>query len=86
MSMISLTGVLVNVYKAPARNDDEEAKDKIQILGDLLLKNGETKKDLVTVTVPDASEYQGREGEMITLPVGAFAPAKGSVIFYALAR
>jgi hypothetical protein len=86
MSMITLTGVLVNVFKAPARSDEEEAKDKIQILGDLLLKNGETKKDLVTVTVKDASEYQGREGEVISMPVGAFAPAKGNVVFYALSR
>jgi hypothetical protein len=86
MSMVTLTGTLVNVFTVPPKSQDDDPKDKIQILGDLVLKNGEVKKDLVTVSVPDASVYQGREGEEITLPVGVFAPSKGVLIFYTLNR
>lgn len=81
MSMITLNGTLLNVYKAPARGDSEE-KDKIQILGDIPLPNGEIRKDLMTITVKDARAYEGKEGQEISLAVGAFAPQKGTVIFF----
>ena len=81
MSMITLNGMLLNVFKAPARGDAEE-KDKIQILGDIPLPNGEVRKDLMTITVKDALEYEGRKGEEISLSVGAFAPQKGTVVFF----
>lgn len=81
MSMITLNGTLLNVFKAPARGDADE-KDKIQILGDVALPNGEVRKDLMTITVKDARQYEGRQGEAISLAVGAFAPQKGTVIFF----
>lgn len=90
--MLNLTGVLVNVYKSPAfvakdaEKDAEkpEDKDKLQILGDVGLKNGETRKDLLTVTVKNIEAYEGLEGSEISVPVGAFAPSKGSIIFFGL--
>lgn len=81
MSMITLNGTLLNVYRAPARGEAEE-KDKIQILGDIPLPNGEIRKDLMTITVKDARAYEGKEGQDISLAVGAFAPQKGTVIFF----
>lgn len=88
MSMIQLSGQLVNTFKAPIRkdaNEGEQEKDKLQILGEVLLKNGETRMDLVTITVPDARKYEGQEGSVVTLPVGAFAPQKGTVIYFVTA-
>ncbi len=85
MSMITLNGTLLNTFKAPVRKGSEEGekeKDKIQILGDVALPNGEVRKDLMTITVKDASKFEGRHGEDISLAVGAFAPQKGTVIFF----
>ena len=90
--MLNLTGVLVNVYKSPAfiSKDAQEGlekpedKDKLQILGDVGLKNGETRKDLLTVSVKNIQDYEGKEGSEISVPVGAFAPSKGSIIFFGL--
>jgi hypothetical protein len=90
--MLNLTGVLVNVYKSPAfiskdaqeGSQKPEDKDKLQILGDVGLKNGETRKDLLTVTVKNVQDYEGKEGSEISVPVGAFAPSKGSIIFFGL--
>jgi len=79
--MITLNGVLVNVFTQPKKGDRDE-KDKIQILGDIPVDGGGVRKDLLTITVPSASAYEGREGEFISVPVGAFAPAKGSIIFF----
>lgn len=81
MSMITLNGFLVNIYKQPKKGDRDE-KDKIQILGDIPIEGGGVRKDLVTITVPDASAYEGCEGTEVSVAVGAFAPQKGSVIFF----
>lgn len=88
MSMLKLTGLLVNTFRAPVRkgaDSSEQEKDKLQLLGDVLLKNGETRKELVTITVPDARKYADAEGTEISLPVAAFSPAKGQVIYFASA-
>ena len=85
MSMITLNGSLLNVYKAPvpkAAEEGEKEKDKIQILGDVALPNGEVRKDLMTITVKSARQFEGQEGTEISLAVGAFAPQKGTVIFF----
>ena len=85
MSMITLNGVLLNVYKAPIRKDAEDGeteKDKVQILGDVALPNGSLRKDLMTITVKSARQFEGKEGTEISLAVGAFAPQKGTVIFF----
>lgn len=85
MSMITLNGTLFNVYKQPTRRDGEEGeKPKIQVMGDIPQTNGEIRKELVTISVPDIREYEGREGEHVSVPVGAFAPSKGQVIFFAM--
>jgi len=85
MSMITLNGSLLNVFKAPVRKAAEEGekeKDKIQILGDVALPNGEVRKDLTTITVKDARKYQDLQGSEVSVSVGAFAPQKGTVIFF----
>jgi hypothetical protein len=85
MSMITLNGSLLNVFKAPVRKSAEEGekeKDKIQILGDVALPNGEVRKDLTTITVKDARKYQDLQGSEVSVSVGAFAPQKGTVIFF----
>lgn len=85
MSMITLNGTLLNVFRAPVRknaSEGETEKDKIQILGDIALPNGEVRKDLMTITVKDARQYQDLVGGDVAVSVGAFAPQKGSVIFF----
>lgn len=85
MSMFSITGTLVNTYRAPVRkgaDSSEIEKDKIQILGDIPLNNGEVRKDLISITVPDVRKYEGEEGSVITVAVGVFAPQKGQIIYF----
>jgi len=85
MSMITLNGSLLNVYRAPVRKNAEEGekeKDKIQILGDIPLQNGEIRKDLITISVKDARKYEDLKGTEVSIAVGAFAPQKGAVIFF----
>ena len=85
MSMFSITGTLVNTYRSPLRKGAEAGeieKDRIQILGDVPLNNGEVRKDLISITVPDVRKYEGEEGTDITIAVGLFAPAKGQILYF----
>lgn len=86
--MLKLSGILVNTFRAPIRKNaeaGEHEKDKLQLLGEVLLNNGEVRKDLVTITVPDVRKYEGAEGTEVSLPVGVFSPAKGQVIYFVVA-
>ena len=83
--MLKLEGLVVNVYKAPDFNPKEgekkEGGHKVQLMTDVHMKNGEMKKELVTLTVKNPDLYT--VGEEACIPVGAFA--KGSpVTFYGL--
>ena len=83
--MLKLEGLVVNVYKAPDFNPKEgekkEGGHKVQLMTDVHMKNGETKKELVTLTVKNPDLYT--LGTEASIPVGVFA--KGSpVTFYGL--
>lgn len=80
MSMIHLQGKLINTFVA--KNREGEEKDKVQILGSIAQQNGESRYDLMTVTVQDARKYAEYQGKDVTVPVGVFAPQKGTVIFF----
>lgn len=88
MSMLTLQGTLVNVYTNPGRKKDDgtsfEDRDKIQLLADVPLLNGQIRKELVSLTVKDGRKYEGREGESLSLPVGVMAPQKGTIVYYVL--
>lgn len=86
MSMFTISGILVNVFQNPTKTDDDgkriEGAHKIQILGDIPLPEGGVRKDLVNLTAHDVSKYKGAEGTEISVPVGAFAPSKGNIVYY----
>lgn len=80
--MLKLEGLVINVYKAPdfkaAEGQTKEGGHKVQILTDMPLRNGEMKKDLVTLTVKNPDLYM--PGEVASIPVGVFA--KGAPITF----
>lgn len=83
--MLKLEGIVLNVYKAPdfkpADGEKKEGGHKLQLIADMTLKNGETKKELVTLGVKNPDLYQ--IGEKASVSVGVFA--KGAPIqFYGI--
>lgn len=84
--MIKLEGMLVNTFRTQAgtnkKGEDYEAKQKIQILGNLELPNGDVKNELVDLSVDDISIFEPFKGKVISLDVGVMSSGK-SVVFYA---
>jgi hypothetical protein len=84
--MFSLTGQVVHVYTAPkgvSKKTGEEygGQDKVQIMGDIPLKGGETRKELISLTTDQGSALEKMEGKIVTCPVSFFANGK-SVSYY----
>lgn len=84
--MFTLNGDVVNVYQAPKgiNKDGEEygGEDKVQIMGNLPLKNGQTRKHLITLTTDQGESISKLLGRSVTAPVAFYSPSKGNVSFY----
>ena len=85
MSMITLNGLLHNVFDTPASVDKKTgesipASSRIQLLASNGLQNGQTRSELVTIKVSNITPYKALVGHPVTVPVGCFA--SGSQIIW----
>ncbi|WP_249928767.1 hypothetical protein [Pseudoalteromonas sp. S3260] len=84
MSMLTLSGQLINIFESPKGVKDEKeygGQDKIQILGEVVLQNGESRNDLITLTTHDKQLFEGLKGKSIRVPVSVFANGKSITYF-----
>jgi len=89
LSMFTITGTVLNTFEAPGRKANEkqgieaqEAKPKVQILGEMPVPGEQTRMELVTLTCEDQREYEALRGQTVAVPLGIFAPARGQIIYY----
>ena len=47
-----------------------------------VLANGDKQMDLMDLTIQDVSDWDGLQGEEVSIDVGAFAPSKGNIIYF----
>lgn len=86
MSMFLLTGTVVNVFTAPkgiSKKTGEEygGQDKVQIMGDIPLPDGQYRKELVDLTTDQGESLKKMEGREVSCPVAFYVSGK-SVGFY----
>lgn len=84
--LFMLNGVVVNVFVSPkgvSKKTGEEfgGQDKVQIIGDIPLEDGQTRKEMITLTTNQGEQLQKSINQPVTAPV-AFYTAKGGVGFY----
>lgn len=85
MALLTMTGILLNVFKTPlSQKDGKEfgGNYKIQVLGSVDLQNGENKKQLIDLTCHDIDAFEPYEGTEISFPVGVVAMAKNQAVFF----
>lgn len=87
ISMFTVTGQVIKTYVQQGNLDKEtgeigESSVKVQILGEMPVKGGDSKVDLVTMTIEDQKTYATLVGKKIRVPLGFFAPSKGQIIYY----
>jgi len=84
--MFRLTGKIVNVYVSPkgvSKKTGEEygGQDKVQIMGEIPLPNGQFKMELVDLTTDQGELLKRSENKIVSCPV-AFYVSRGSVGYY----
>lgn len=83
--MLQITGQVVNFFTVQGGvgkdGNEYEARDKVQLMGQVVLANGDTKFDLMDLKVDDSELWESFKGKNIAVEVGAFAPSKGNIIF-----
>ena len=87
MAMLTLNGLVQNVYTQPASTDRETGEVRpeslrAQILCDNIMESGEKKLEMVTLKV-HTEAFKKLVGQKVRIPVGAFVN-KGAIMFYAL--
>ncbi len=87
MAMLTLNGLVQNVYTQAATTDRETgevrpASLRAQILCENTMESGEKKLEMVTLKV-HTEAFKKLVGQKVRIPVGAFV-AKGAIMFYAL--
>lgn len=87
MAMLTLNGVVQNVFTQPESKDRETgeirpASLKAQILCENMTQEGEKRLEMVTLKV-HTDAFRKLIGQKVRVPVGAFASG-GAIMFYAL--
>jgi hypothetical protein len=88
MSMLTLNGIVQNVFTKPESKDKETgeirpATENVQILAENFMESGEKRLEMVTLKVPKGEVYRNLVGQLVRVPVGAFV-ANGAILYYAL--
>lgn len=88
MSMLTLNGLVLNVFDTPASTDRKTgemrpASSRVQLQAENTLENGQKRFDMVTLKVNVPDIYRKLIGKPVRVPVGAFV-ANGGILYYAL--
>lgn len=88
MSMLTLNGIVQNVFATPASTDKKTgeirpASVSAKILAENTLQSGEKRLEMVTLKVHAGEAFRKLTGQFVRVPVGAFV-ADGQIRFYAL--
>jgi hypothetical protein len=80
-AMFIMRGQVVNVFTAPKgvnKQSGEEygGQDKVQIMGDIPLPDGEYKKELISLTTEQGAALKQMEGKEVTCPVAFYTSGK----------
>lgn len=71
--MFLLQGKLINIFETPkGKNKDGESyggDDRIQVMHETMLSNGEKRVDLVDLTVKDVHPYKDKLNAPVSIPV-----------------
>lgn len=88
MSMLTLNGVIQNVFSKPQSTDKatgeiRPATENAQILAENILESGEKRLEMVTLKIHAGDAYRKLLGQHVRVPVGAFV-ANGSIQYYSM--
>jgi hypothetical protein len=87
LSMFTVTGKVLKTFIQPGQVDKEtgevgKSSVKVQIMGEMPVQGGDSRLDLINLTIEDQKVYNDLAGKMVRLPLGFFAPQKGNIVYF----
>lgn len=87
ISMFTVTGQVLKTFIQPgpvdkATGEAGEPTAKMQLMGEMPVQGGDSRLDLITLTVPDKGAYDSLKGKRVRIPLGFFAPQKGTIVYF----
>lgn len=87
LSMFTVTGQVLKTFIQPGQVDKDTGElgksfVKVQIMGEMPVQGGESRLDLITLTVENKQTYDELKGKSIRVSLGFFAPQKGNIVYF----
>jgi len=87
LSMFTVTGQVLKTFIQPGQADKEtgevgKSSIKVQIMGEMPVQGGDSRLDLITLTVETQKAYEELKGKRVRVPLGFFAPQKGNIVYF----
>lgn len=87
LSMFTVTGQVLKTYYQDGRTDKETGETtkgtfKVQLLGEMPVQGGDSRYDMITLSVESEKEYASSVGKKIRVPLGFFSPQKGNIVYF----
>jgi hypothetical protein len=85
--MFTVTGQVLKTFVQPGQVDKEtgeigKSSVKVQIMGEMPVQGGESRLDLITLTVENQKVYEDLKTKRVRVPLGFFSPSKGQIIYF----
>jgi hypothetical protein len=87
ISMFTVTGEVRKTFIQEGQADKEtgvvsKSSIKVQILGEMPVQGGDSKEDMITLTIEDQKTYADLKGKRVRVPLGFFSPQKGNIVYF----
>jgi len=87
LSMFTVTGQVLKTFTQLGQVDKEtgeagKSSVKVQIMGEMPVQGGESRFDMITLTVENQKTYTDLVGKRVRVPLGFFSPQKGNIVYF----
>jgi hypothetical protein len=87
LSMFTVTGQVLKTFIQPGQVDKDTGEvskpiAKVQIMGEMPVQGGDSRFDMITLTVESKDTYESLKGKRVRVPLGFFAPQKGNIVYF----
>lgn len=86
-SMFTVTGQVLKTFIKEGQTDKETGEVgkpsiKVQIMGEMPVLGGDSRFEMIDLTIEDQKAYDALRTKRIRVPLGFFAPQKGNIVYF----
>lgn len=87
ISMFTVTGQVLKTFVQAGQVNKETGEAgkpsiKAQIMGEMPVQGGDSRLEMINLTIEDQKTYDDLKGKRVRVPLGFFAPQKGNIVYF----